>query len=47
MNINLSQHADLDAYGPELADGELEAVGGGQRVIIIRDGDTIIVIILR
>ena len=46
MNSTL-QHTELDAYGPELADAELDAVGGGGRVIIIRDGDVVIVIIVR
>lgn len=46
MNSTM-QHTDLDAFGPELADAELEAVGGGARVIIIRNGDVVIVIVVR
>lgn len=46
MNSTM-QHRDLDAFGPELADAELDAVGGGARVIVIRDGDVVIVIIIR
>lgn len=48
MNRTLTQHTDLATYGPELADTDLAELDGGHRVVIvIRDGDRIIIIVVK